>query len=175
METVKRLLVTLLLATIMVGIIPVTTEAACSIPKAVKRLDEDEDRAIVIKQTNGREGKMFLYKRNCKSGKWELKKSFRCIVGKKMCKTKHYHLQRSKDTDYLSFGEDYKRWNYGIHVDCREKPINGMICSYVEEYDGRTWTVKKSVKANDQWITVCESNAKYIWKYYTDGVPVILL
>jgi hypothetical protein len=129
---------------------------------------DDNGRAIIIDQTAG---KMYLYKRNCTSGKWELKKSFRCICGDKLDPKKHYLLLRNEDTDLRAYGKGSKTYQYGVYIDCYEDiPAKTMrIHSYVE-IKGRVY---KDKAHNTCGFAICLDNAAYVWKYYGDGTAVM--
>ena len=167
----KKLMI--LMALIIMIMAPVQTQAAVKIPakieKALDRAIESNGRAIVIDSKNSR---IYLFKKNCK-GSWVLKKSGKCIVSQKLCKTKHYVLMRNADYDTMAWGTDNERWSYGMIVDCYERPASIVIHSYTERYTGRTWVKDKSRAGNDFGIAVCEELARYIWRYYSDGTAVM--
>ena len=161
-----------LLLTILFALIPAHTEAAtvpAKVTRALNKAVDENGRAIIIDQSAER---LYLFKKNCK-GEWILKKSGRCIVSQKICKTKHYVLMRDDDYDTLLWGTEDRRWSYGMIVDCYEKPATIVIHSYTERYTGRTWVKDKSRNGNDFGIAVCEGLAEYIWKYYGDGTAVM--
>lgn len=162
----------ILILTLILITTPIPTEASTKVPSkvtnAVERCVNENGRCIVVDQSSG---KMYLFKQ-CK-GQWKLKKSFRCIVSTKLCRSKHYFLHRSDDIDLYAFGADSDRWSYGIYVDCYEEPKSILIHSYTDHYNGRTWTTKKSPMYNTFGISVCEKNAKYIWDHYGDGTAVM--
>ena len=166
----KRFLIMVL---ILVFMVPVPAQAATKIPAKIERaLDkaiEDNGRAIIVDQTNSR---IYLFKKNCK-GSWVLKKSGKCIVSQKLCKSRHYVLMRNDDYDMMAWGTDNERWSYGMIVDCYERPASIVIHSYTERYTGRTWVKDKSRAGNDFGIAVCEELARYIWRYYSDGTAVM--
>ena len=167
----KKLII--LMALIVMIMAPVQTQAAAKVPakieKALGRAIEDNGRAIVIDSKNSR---IYLFKKNCR-GSWVLKKSGKCIVSQKLCKTKHYVLMRNADYDTMAWGTDNERWSYGMIVDCYERPASIVIHSYTERYTGRTWVKDKSRAGNDFGIAVCEELARYIWRYYSDGTAVM--
>ena len=166
----KRFLIMVL---ILVFMVPVPAQAATKIPAKIERaLDkaiEDNGRAIVIDQRNSR---IYLFKKNCR-GSWVLKKSGRCIVSQKLCKSRHYVLMRNADYDMMAWGTGNERWSYGMIIDCYERPASIVIHSYTERYTGRTWVKDKSRAGNDFGIAVCEELARYIWRYYSDGTAVM--
>ena len=168
----KRFLI-MLLAAVMLLSMPVQTDAAtkipCKIEKALDKAVDQNGRAIIVDQRNSR---IYLFKKNCK-GEWILKKSGRCIVSQKICKTKHYVLMRDDDYDTLLWGTEDERWSYGMIIDCYEKPATIVIHSYTERYTGRTWVKDKSRAGNDFGVAVCEELARHIWRYYSDGTAVM--
>lgn len=176
MKTFKKFISIILIASFVAGMGMFTsmkTEAATKIPaKITQALEEavnENNRTIIIDQSKE---KIYLFKKNCK-GVWILKKTGRCIVSQKFCKKKHYVLMRNDDTDIYAWGCDKERWAYGMVVDCYEKPTTIVIHSYTERYTGKTWVKDKSRAGNNFGVAVCESLARYIWKYYTDGPAVM--
>jgi len=168
----NKIFALILMLTILFALIPAHTEAAtvpAKVTKALGKAVDENGRAIIIDQSAER---LYLFKRNCK-GEWILKKSGRCIVSQKICKTKHYVLMRDDDYDTLLWGTEDERWSYGMIIDCYEKPATIVIHSYTERYTGRTWVKDKSRAGNDFGVAVCEELARYIWKYYTDGTAVM--
>ena len=168
----KRILTVALAIVLLFALIPAHTEAAtvpAKVTRALNKAVDENGRAIIIDQSAER---LYLFKKNCK-GEWILKKSGRCIVSQKICKTKHYVLMRDDDYDTLLWGTEDRRWSYGMIVDCYEKPATIVIHSYTERYTGRTWVKDKSRNGNDFGIAVCEGLAEYIWKYYGDGTAVM--
>jgi len=169
----KRFLI-MLLAAVMLLSMPVQTDAAtkipCKIEKALDKAVDQNGRAIIIDQTGER---IYLFKRDCKTHEWKLKRAGRCVVAEKLRKTRHYVLMRDDDYDTLLWGTEYKRWAYGLIIDCYERPESILIHSYTEKYTGRTWVKDKSRAGNDFGIAVCEELAEYIWKYYGDGTAVM--
>ena len=163
----------ILMLVILFALIPAHTDAAtvpAKVTKALGKAVDENGRAIIVDQTNER---IYLFKRDCKTKEWKLKRSGRCIVSQKLCKTKHYMLLRNDDSDCLAWGNERERWSYGICVDCYEKPTCIILHSYREYYKGRTWIKDKSRSGNDFGIAVCEELAEYIWKYYGDGTAVM--
>ena len=167
----KKLMILMMLIVMVMA--PVQTQAAAKTPakiaRALERAVDENGRAIIIDQSAER---LYLFKRNCK-GEWILKKSGRCIVSQKICKTKHYVLMRDDDYDTLLWGTEDERWSYGMIIDCYERPESILIHSYTEKYTGRTWVKDKSRSGNDFGIAVCEELAEYIWKHYGDGTAVM--
>ena len=172
-KSLKQLLVMTLIMITALAAVPVQTQAAAKTPakiaRALERAVDENGRAIIIDQSAER---LYLFKRNCK-GEWIMKKSGRCIVSQKICKTKHYVLMRDDDYDTLLWGTEDERWSYGMIIDCYEKPATIVIHSYTERYTGRTWVKDKSRTGNDFGVAVCEELARYIWKYYGDGTAVM--
>lgn len=184
MQKLKKIIIITLIFSIMTNsslfiasLTPVQAQAAvqeqqqqqppAKITKALKKAVNENGWCIIIDQCNS---KMYIYKK-CKSG-WKLKKSFRCIVGKRLCKNKHYFLHRSEDIDMLAFGVDYDRWTYGMFIDCYEHAYTNMIHSYVDHYNGKTWKTRKSMKWNPNGISICEKNARWIWRHCKDGTAI---
>lgn len=168
----KKIITLFMVMVFVAGVIPVTAQAATvpkKVTKALNKAVDENGRAIIIDQAGER---LYLFKRNCK-GEWILKKSGRCIVSQKICKSKHYVLMRDDDYDTLLWGTEDERWSYGMIIDCYERPATIVIHSYTERYTGRTWVKDKSRAGNDFGIAVCESMAAYIWRYYTDGTAVM--
>ena len=158
---------------ILFALIPADTQAAAvpaKVTKALSKAVDENGRCVVVDQSNER---IYLFKRDCKTHEWKLKRSGRCIVSQKLCKTKHYMLLRNDDSDCLAWGNERERWSYGIHIDCYEKPTCIILHSYREYYRGRTWAKDKSRSGNDFGIAVCEELAEYIWKHYGDGTAVM--
>ena len=169
----KKIIALLMVIVCVAGIFPATAQAAevpAKVMKAVKRCVDENGRCIVIDQ---KAEKMYLFKRSCKSGKWELKKVFKCIVTEKLCKTKHYFLHRSDDFELTAWGTETERWGYGLHIDCYEVPKDIILHSYTERYVGGKWVKDKSRAGNDFGIATCEENARYIYRYYKDGTAVM--
>ena len=170
MKKFTRLTIMLLILAIAITAVPAKTEAATNVPAkvtaALKRVVDDNGRAIVIDHQGE---KMYLFKKNCK-GKWELKKSFRCLPGDYLRPDRHYHLLRNSDTDKLFYKADGKTYSYGMYIDCYEDiPRYTMrIHSYAEK-NGKTY---KSLRHNPSGFAVCIDNAYYIWKYYGNGTAV---
>lgn len=147
-----------------------TKKVPVKVMNAVKRCVDENGRCIVIDQ---KAEKMYLFKRSCKTNKWELKKIFNCIVSEKLCKTKHYFLHRSSDFEHTSWGTETERWSYGIHIDCYEVPKDIILHGYTERLVGNTWVKDKSRVGNNFGIATCEENARYIYRYYKDGTAVM--
>lgn len=173
MKNAKRKAVALLMAAmILAAVLPAYTEAATSVPckvtRALSKAVDENGRAIIIDQSAG---KMYLYKRNCSTQKWELKKSFRCICAVRLDPKKHYCLLRNEDTDLISYTKGTKTYSYAVNVDCYEEPTTKSIRihSYAE-IGGNTY---KDSTHNTCGIAVCIDNAHYIWKYYGDGTAVM--
>lgn len=161
----------LILALVMMFSVPVPAQAAgtpACVEKALKRAVNENGWCIVIRQDKG---KMLIYKK-CK-GTWKLKKSFNCIVSKRLCRNKHYFLNRSDDIDLMAFGTESDRWSYGMYIDCYEKAYTNMIHSYTDHYDGRSWKTRKSARWNTDGISICEKNAEWIWEHCGDGTAVM--
>ena len=170
MKTLKKFAIMLMAIVIMASVVPAYTEAATTptcVEKALKRAVNENNWCIVIRQDKG---KMYIYKK-CKSG-WKLKKTFNCIVGKRMCNNKHYFLHRSSDIDIFAWGVDNDRWSYGMYIDCYEKAYTNMIHSYTDHYNGKTWKTRKCAKWNTDGISICENNAKWIWNHCGDGTAI---
>lgn len=158
---------------ILFALFPAHTEAATvptKVTKALNKAVDENGRCIVVDQSNAR---IYLFKRDCKTKEWKLKRSGRCIVSQKLPKTKHYMLLRNDDVDTLLWGTARDRWSYGMVIDCYEKPAYIVLHSYREHYTGRTWVKDKSRNGNDFGISVCEELAEYIWKHYGDGTAVM--
>lgn len=138
----------------------------CKVTKAVERCVDENGRCIVI---SGQ--KMYLFKRNCTTKKWECRKTFRCVYkdGLKACK--HYVLVRNEDTDKRIYKKGKKTYEFGIYVDCYEEPLGKetRIHSY-PEIDGKVY---KDSAHNTCGFAVCLDNAYYIWKYYGDGTALM--
>ena len=175
MKNYKRLTIMLLILAIVFTAVPVRTEAAAKVPAkvwtAVENCVNENGRCIVIDQARG---KMYLFKQDCRSGQWELKKSFRCIVADTMCRNKHYLLMRNNSIDQYAWGTENRRWSYGVHIDCYEKAYTNMIHSYTEILTKKGWKTMKSSAWNDFGIGICEKNARYIWKHYCDGTALMV-
>jgi len=168
----KKVIALFMVMVCVAGVIPVTAQAAtvqAKVTKALGKAVDENGRAIVIDQSGER---LYLFKKNCK-GEWILKKSGRCIVSQKICKTKHYVLMRDDDYDTLLWGTEDERWSYGMIIDCYERPATIVIHSYTERYTGRTWVKDKSRAGNDFGVAVCEELARHIWRYYSDGTAVM--
>lgn len=162
-----------LLLTILLTLIPADTQAAtvpAKVTRALNKAVDENGRAIIVDQSNER---IYLFKRDCKTHEWKLKRAGRCVVSEKLRKTRHYVLMRDDDYDTLLWGTEYKRWSYGMIIDCYERPESILIHSYTERYTGRTWVKDKSRAGNDFGVAVCEELARYIWKYYGDGTAVM--
>ena len=158
---------------ILFALIPADAQAAtvpAKVTKALNKAVDENGRAIIVDQTNER---IYLFKRDCKTHEWKLKRSGRCIVSQKLCKTKHYMLLRNDDVDTLLWGTARDRWSYGMVIDCYERPAYIVLHSYREHYTGRTWVKDKSRAGNDFGIAVCEELVEYIWKHYGDGTAVM--
>ena len=158
---------------ILFTLIPADTQAAtvpAKITKALNKAVDENGRCIVVDQSNER---IYLFKRDCKTNEWKLKRTGRCIVSQKLSKTRHYMLLRNDDVDTLLWGTARDRWSYGMVIDCYERPVYIVLHSYREHYTGRTWVKDKSRAGNDFGIAVCEELAEYIWKYYGDGTAVM--
>lgn len=169
----KRFIAILLMMVVILSLVPVTrVDAAVKVPvkvtRALKDIVDENGRAIIIDQSAGR---MHLYKRNCKSQKWELKKTFRCICGDHLREDWHYFLLRNSDTDKRMWKDGCRTYGYGMYVDCYEEaPVRTvMIHSYVQ-IGGTTY---KTLKKNPTGISLCRENARYIYQYYGDGTAVM--
>ena len=163
----------ILMLTILFALIPADTQAATvptKVTRALGKAVDENGRAIIVDQTGER---IYLFKRDCKTKEWKLKRTGRCIVSQKLSKAKHYMLLRNDDVDTLLWGTARDRWSCGMVIDCYEKPAYIVLHSYREHYTGRTWVKDKSRNGNDFGISVCEELAEYIWKYYTDGTAVM--
>lgn len=163
----------LLILAIVFTAVPVRTEAAAKVPAkvtaALKRAVDDNGRAIIIDQS----GKMmYLYKRNSKTRKWELKKSFRCICGNKLDPKMHYMLLRNDDTDQRIYTNGSKSYEFGVYVDCYEEAMEKTvrIHSYAT-INGKTY---KDSAHNTCGIAVCIDNAYHIYRYYGDGTALMV-
>lgn len=167
----KKVIALFMVMVCVAWIFPATAQAAeapAKVTRALNRCVDDNGRCIVIDH-NGQ--KMYLFKRNCKSGKWELKKSFRCVCGDYLNPGKHYLLLRSEDIDLKTYKEGAKTYHYGVYIDCYEDvPANTMRIHSYAEIKGKTY---KDGKKNDVGFAVCIDNAYYIWKYYGDGTAVM--
>lgn len=167
----KRLMALALALVMMFALVPTTAQAAsvpCKVTKALQKAVDDNGRAIIIDQTAG---KMYLYKRNCTSGKWELKKSFRCLCADRLDPGKHYLLLRNDDTDLRTYRKGSKTYQYGVYIDCYEEaPTKAMRIHSCAEIGGKTY---KDKAHNTCGFAVCLDNAAYVWKWYTDGTAVM--
>ena len=167
----KRIMALALVLVMMFALVPTTAQAAsvpCKVTKALGRCVDDNGRCIVIDQSGQ---KMYLYKRNCTSGKWELKKSFRCLCADRLDPGKHYLLLRNEDTDLRTYRKGSKTYQYGVYIDCYEEaPTKGMRIHSYAEIGGKTC---KDSKTNTCGFAICLDNAAYVWKWYTDGTAVM--
>ena len=144
--------------------IPTPTQAATTVPAkvtaAIKRAVTENGRVIVVDNSAS---KVYLFK----GGK--LKKSFRCTTGDYIDPRYHYFV--TSGGKYI-YKEDGKTYQYGVRIDCHEKPLDREICfhSYGEK-KGKTY---KSVKHNPNGIGMCIDNAAYLFRYYNaDGTAVM--
>lgn len=167
----KRILTLTLVLVMMFALVPTSAEAAsvpCKVTKALNRAVDDNGRCIVIDHAGQ---KMYLFKRNCKTGKWELKKSFRCLCGDRLDPGKHYLLLRNDDTDRRTYSEGAKTYHYGVYIDCYEEaPTRAIRIHSYAEIKGKVY---KCLKKNPTGFAICIDNAAYIWRYYTDGTAVM--
>lgn len=167
----KRLMAMMLIMVMMFALVPTTVQAAsvpCKVTKALGKCVDDNGRCIVIDQSAQ---KMYLYKRNCTSGKWELKKSFRCLCADRLDPGKHYLLLRNDDTDLRTYRKGSKTYQYGVYIDCYEEaPTKGIRIHSYPEIKGKVY---KDKAHNTCGFAVCNENAAYIWKWYTDGTAVM--
>lgn len=151
--------------------VPAKVQAAAGAPakvtQALKKAVDENGRTIVIDHQGER---MYLFKKN-KSGKWELKKSFRCVCGDYLRPDRHYHLLRNADTDKLTYKEGARLYSYGVYIDCYETaPTRAIRIHSYAEIGGRVY---KNGKKNNSGFAVCIDNAAYIWRYYSDGTAVM--
>jgi hypothetical protein len=167
----KRMKALALVLVMMFALVPTGAQAAsvpCKVTKALQKAVDDNGRAIIIDQTAG---KMYLYKRNCTSGKWELKKSFRCICGDRLDPKKHYLLLRNEDTDLRAYGKGSKVYEFGVYVDCYEEPpIKAIRIHSYAEIKGKVY---KDSAHNTCGFAICLDNAAYVWRWYGDGTAVM--
>jgi hypothetical protein len=160
----KRILIMSLAIVLLFALIPVGAEAATTAPArvtaAMKRAVTENGRVIVVDNANS---KVYLFK----DGK--LKKSFRCTTGDYINPNYHYFVTSGGKYIYKEGGKTYQ---YGIRIDCHEKPLEREICfhSYGEK-KGKTY---KSVKHNPNGIGCCIDNAAYLYRHYNvDGTAVM--
>lgn len=167
----KRMLAMALALIMMFALVPASAEAAtipCKVTKALNRAVDDNGRCIVIDQSGQ---KMYLFKRNCTSGKWELKKSFRCLCGDRLDPGKHYLLLRNDDTDLRTYRKGSKMYHYGVYIDCYEDvPAKTMRIHSYPEIQGKVY---KDKAHNTCGFAICLDNAAYVWKWYGDGTAVM--
>ena len=167
----KRIMALALVLVMMFALVPTTAQAAsapCKVTKALGRCVDDNGRCIVIDQSGQ---KMYLFKRNCTTRKWELKKSFRCICADRIDPGKHYLLLRNDDTDLRTYRKGSKTYQYGVYIDCYEEaPIKGMRIHSYAEIGGKTC---KDSKTNTCGFSICLDNAAYVWRWYGDGTAVM--
>lgn len=158
----KRILAMALILVMMFALMPTGTQAAEAVPKkvttAMKRAITENGRVIVVDNSAC---KVYLFK----DGK--LKKSFRCTTGDYIDPRYHYFVTSGGRYIYKEGGKTYQ---YGVRIDCHEKPLDREICfhSYGEK-KGKTY---KSAKHNPNGIGCCIDNAYYIWRYYGNGTAV---
>ena len=160
----RKQIAALLLIFVVVAFFATPTQAATTVPAkvtvAMKRAVTENGRVIVVDNSAG---KVYLFK----DGK--LKKSFRCTTGDYI--NPHYHYFVTSGGRYI-YKEGGKTYQYGVRIDCHEKPLEREICfhSYGEKR-GKTY---KSVKHNPNGIGCCIDNAAYLYRYYnTDGTAVM--
>lgn len=167
----KRLIAMMLIMVMMFVLVPTTAQAVsvpCKVTKALKNCVDDNGRCIVIDQSGQ---KMYLYKRNCSTRKWELKKSFRCICADRLDPGKHYLLLRNDDTDLRTYRKGSKTYQYGVYIDCYEDvPAKTMRIHSYPEIKGKVY---KDKTHNTCGFSICLDNAAYVWKWYTDGTAVM--
>lgn len=172
MKNFKRLTLMLLILAIAFTAVPARTEAATKVPAkvtaALNRAVDDNGRAIIIDQCGQ---KMYLFKKNCK-GKWELKKSFRCICGEKLRKDQHYLLLRNEDTDQRIYTKGSKTYEFGMYIDCYEDVMKKSV--RIHSYPEINGKIYKDSAHNACGFAVCVDNAYYIWRYYGDGTAVMV-
>ena len=160
----KRILTMALILIMMFALMPTGAQASTTIPTkvtaAMKRAVTENGRLIVVDNSAG---KVYLFK----DGK--LKKSFRCTTGDYINPNYHYFVTRGGRYIYKEGG---KTFQYGIRIDCHEKPLDREICfhSYGEKR-GKTY---KTVRHNPNGIGMCIDNAAYLYRYYyKDGTAVM--
>ena len=160
----KRMMALALVLVMIFTLMPTGAQASTTIPTkataAMKRAVTENGRVIVVDNSAG---KVYLFK----GGK--LKKSFRCTTGDYINPNYHYFVTRGGKYIYKEGG---KTFQYGIRIDCHEKPLDREICfhSYGEKR-GKTY---KSVKHNPNGIGMCIDNAAYLYRYYNaDGTAVM--
>lgn len=161
----KKLLAIALVLVMMFALLPAGTEAATAavpakVTAAMKRAVTENGRVIVVDNSAG---KVYLFK----DGK--LKKSFRCTTGDYINPRNHYFVTSGGRYIYKEGGKTYQ---YGVRIDCHEKPLDREICfhSYGEK-KGKTY---KSVRHNPNGIGCCIDNAAYLYRYYNvDGTAVM--
>lgn len=167
----KRLMAMMLIMVMMFALVPTTVQAAsvsCKVTKALKNCVDDNGRCIVIDQSAQ---KMYLFKRNCTTRKWELKKSFRCVCADRLDPGKHYLLLRNTDTDLRTYRKGSKTYQYGVYIDCYEEaPTKTMRIHSYPEIKGKVY---KGKGHNTCGFAICLDNAAYVWKYYGDGTAVM--
>jgi hypothetical protein len=168
----KNLFVMLLAIVMMFIIIPADTNAATKkvpvkVMNAVNKCVDENGRCIVVDNSACR---VYLFKKT-KSGKWELKKDFRCTVGDYINPNKHYFLLRNADTDKLSYKEGSKTFYYGMYIDCYEE--ESVYPKRFHSYGEKGKKVYKLVKHNPNGIGLCVDNVYHIWKYYKNGTAVM--
>ena len=160
----KKLLAMVLVLVIMFALIPVGTEASTTVPTkvmaAMNRASPENGRVIVVDNSNS---KVYLFK----NGK--LKKSFRCTTGDYINPNYHYFVIKGGRYIYKEGG---KTFQYGVRIDCHEKPLDREICFH--SYGEKKGKVYKSVKHNPNGIGMCIDNAAYLNRYYNvDGTAVM--
>lgn len=167
----KMLLAMLVLCLIVPVLLPARAEAAKvrvpgKIMQATENCVNENGKCIVLDPSADR---MYVFKE--KSGKWRLAKSFRCLVGDGLCTYRHYFLLRSRSTDRKKIKEGGRTYRYVINIDCYEEMYHGQIHSYAE-VRGK---VKKCRMDNLFGISVCRSNAKWIYEHCGDGTAVMMV
>ena len=160
----KKLLAMALILVMMFALMPTGTQAAEVVPKkvttAMKKAVTENGRVIVVDNSAG---KVYLFK----DGK--LKKSFRCTVGDYINPRNHYFVTKGGKYIYKEGGKTYQ---YGIRIDCHEKPLEREICFH--SYGDKNGKTYKTVRHNPNGIGCCIDNAAYLYRYYnTDGTAVM--
>lgn len=168
----KKLLALALALVLIFTVLPASyTDAATTVPAKVttacKHCINENNKCVVVARLASK-----IYVMQKKGRKWSLVKSFNCICGDGMRSDYHYFLLRNRDTDRKTWRVGSDRYKYVITVDCYDELRTTTFHSYVQRKSGGVWKTYKSRRLNYLGISVCETNAKWMFDNLKDGTAV---
>ena len=168
----KKLLALALALVLIFTVLPASyTDAATTVPAKVttacKKCINENGKCVVVDRQASK-----IYVMQKKGRSWSLVKSFKCICGDGMRSDYHYFLLRNKDTDRKTWRVGSDRYKYVITVDWYDELRTTTFHSYVQRKVKGVWKTYKDGRHNYLGISVCETNAKWMFDNLGDGTAV---